>query len=1061
MPLETGLRRDMEQGFGADFSRVRIHRDAGALELNRKLSSHAFTYGTDIYFNHGKFDPGSSAGRRLLAHELTHVVQQSHSTRAVQKKGEERPVLKHRGAAYVFRVKIKGRLSREELLRAFLKQRNPNLPDAKIDEMLPQWSLSPNTEVTDEDVQQSFKRLIVIDYSQYLRDLSPEEKAAVDQETDERYWALHPDKEGKKITKGDKDAAQEWLGLQATVAAEKEKKEAIAALPDSIKTVLFSGDGPNLSPADYDVVLRLAERLAQLSENDLADYKSRVNATTSSWSEMERSIEAYVLDKARKEKISKTREAAAAKLIGLDEVYKLYRLWLSNDPQTPFAGEVAAEMRDARLELEAKMLPTLRAHDFNTVADFADALTSYRNSFRDQTVSLALDVLAKYEHLLFEERKKFEDKKNAEALAQALAGTKSVAQYDEARQKVMTAAHMYPPAGGTGTTAYQEQLYAQARDLRTSGAKGVIEASGNDPIIKESHFDQEALVRTPAADVQRHMLDAIDLRYAQIKQARDEFHDDPDRVFKLDSLIDASLGLQQIAPDSIYELVVRDYIKDEGQKHLFSQLAITALLIMLAVLVPGGGWVAAIALASTAAISTVQAYQALQEYREQSVDASLGFLSDDPSFAWVVVAIGAAALDIGVAVGPVLRVIGVLEKPLKAFKAGGPLEALQQSIERAEKLDPAVKLALQKAAAAQRGVDEATVAVAEAVRASRGRLNSLLLPFDPDVSVHRLVLLYRRYRAGVTTLEHASKDAALTKALGDLSALSGLERAELTEGFSEIKRLATLGDAKGMDDATTLRFIRQWGSRRGEGATALQAIEKEMSRWRPPTARQLKALKGVDDARDSLALLEQRRNEIKAKLKAGVKTPDNKPDLEEIGELRKELAEIEGPSVFDPRSQARKPDDQGLIRKAREGVEEAEKVAAAEMVDPVELMRRAFDKSAERANALKGVTKDPIGPLKTEVKDLTVDHIVSMKRISAMEGFEKLSIQERNTLANWPDNLTAMDASANFSKGERSWREWAQCLTFYDETAKSKMLIKEIDVSASIRAWIAKMVRGR
>ncbi len=77
--LAAPLRQEMEQGIGADFSGVRIHTGAPAASLNDMLHARAFTHGRDVFFNAGQFDPGSSAGKHLLAHELTHVVQQSGS----------------------------------------------------------------------------------------------------------------------------------------------------------------------------------------------------------------------------------------------------------------------------------------------------------------------------------------------------------------------------------------------------------------------------------------------------------------------------------------------------------------------------------------------------------------------------------------------------------------------------------------------------------------------------------------------------------------------------------------------------------------------------------------------------------------------------------------------------------------------------------------------------------------------------------------------------------------------------------------------------------------------
>jgi Domain of unknown function (DUF4157) len=66
----------MESRFGADFSGVKIHTDSNAVQMSRELNAQAFTVGSDIYFNSGKYAPDSDSGRHLLAHELTHTVQQ-------------------------------------------------------------------------------------------------------------------------------------------------------------------------------------------------------------------------------------------------------------------------------------------------------------------------------------------------------------------------------------------------------------------------------------------------------------------------------------------------------------------------------------------------------------------------------------------------------------------------------------------------------------------------------------------------------------------------------------------------------------------------------------------------------------------------------------------------------------------------------------------------------------------------------------------------------------------------------------------------------------------------
>lgn len=74
--LPGDVQAQMSGAMGADFSGVRVHADAQASSLNQSLGAEAFTTGSDMFFAQGRYSPGSTAGRRLIAHELTHVVQQ-------------------------------------------------------------------------------------------------------------------------------------------------------------------------------------------------------------------------------------------------------------------------------------------------------------------------------------------------------------------------------------------------------------------------------------------------------------------------------------------------------------------------------------------------------------------------------------------------------------------------------------------------------------------------------------------------------------------------------------------------------------------------------------------------------------------------------------------------------------------------------------------------------------------------------------------------------------------------------------------------------------------------
>lgn len=75
-PLDSATQDQMGAAMGQDFSGVQVHTSRESDELNQQIGAKAFTTGQDIFFKEGAYDPGSSGGQELIAHELTHVVQQ-------------------------------------------------------------------------------------------------------------------------------------------------------------------------------------------------------------------------------------------------------------------------------------------------------------------------------------------------------------------------------------------------------------------------------------------------------------------------------------------------------------------------------------------------------------------------------------------------------------------------------------------------------------------------------------------------------------------------------------------------------------------------------------------------------------------------------------------------------------------------------------------------------------------------------------------------------------------------------------------------------------------------
>src|ERR1700743_2682472 len=85
--MDKSTQSSMSQYFGGDFGGAKIHKDDNAANMNRQINARAFTVNNNVYFNQGEYKPYTKEGKYLLAHELTHTIQQGTASRsAVQAK---------------------------------------------------------------------------------------------------------------------------------------------------------------------------------------------------------------------------------------------------------------------------------------------------------------------------------------------------------------------------------------------------------------------------------------------------------------------------------------------------------------------------------------------------------------------------------------------------------------------------------------------------------------------------------------------------------------------------------------------------------------------------------------------------------------------------------------------------------------------------------------------------------------------------------------------------------------------------------------------------------------
>lgn len=836
----------MQRRFGHDFSRVRIHSDDAAAQSARTMSAEAFTVGRDIVFGQGRFNPRTLDGKKLLAHELAHVVQQSGGRGFLCKK--DSPPAKDKQVSRTV-VIPPGTTSREEFRRyaeTVIFGRVVNLP----------WTAQGALPQIYEDISKAIGTPVTFTFSasqiaaygtpsakeraearnatdKDYAALSESERVAINEEIDKRYYAATESTPGVKIKAGEKGKIAIWNSLRQEVLADRRKLD---ALPMDIKAVLFAGgpDAPVLTPDKYAQALRIAQKLATLSPEARQDYLSRVNASTTSLDDFERSVNSYLSFVANRERQANELDAAEKPLFGAETLYERYRQYEAIKSFSPAAAE----------EMGAELLEDLKDSKFNSIDSFGQATEAYRIAFRTQAVNLALDVLAHYDHMVFEERQLLQRREWVAGIVKGIADSQASELYEKAEKQedlaAITRMGIDPMDKVNKWRDYQRvnQYRKEATALRAQAEAEVISGSGNDALVADRSTDREKLAGLDIDDAHEYLVETLNEVVENIRSSRAEFLEDPDRVFDLPDLIAAAKQLHGVGGKTVYNQIIDDFIETEHYKHLLSSIAIGVLQIALIVLVPGGGWLAAAALIANAGISTALAVSAYGDYGQQKRDYELGFLSTEPSLAWVGIAIAGAALDLG-GVALVLRQsaagLAKLREPLLEFSkleaaTETDLAKLVSKIEGAEGLNVELKMALEREASASVAAQAAWRDLQSIRKSASGVASPELLGAVAVGPLFRA--LFHSVRRGVNTIVKLRTDAKLLEAVGDVTRLTSADRAGLEIAFDEVKQLINVGQKQSMDEATLLGYVDRWAANRGTPEMQAALLD-EMKAWKP------------------------------------------------------------------------------------------------------------------------------------------------------------------------------------------------------------------------------------
>ena len=366
------------------------------------------------------------------------------------------------------------------------------------------------------------------------------------------------------------------------------------------------------------------------------------------------------------------------------------------------------------------------------------------------------------------------------------------------------------------------------------------------------------------------------------------------------------------------------------------------------------------------------------------------------------------------------KALKALEAPLLEFSKDGELAKLVAKIHAAD-ADQALKIALEREAKAS--LETSRQAWKDAMGVA-GRANAFLgLPIpDPGLIKQAFRALLYQVKRGITNIAKLRADARFLDAVGDITRMSGAERAELEAAFEEVKQLVKAGEARSMDDASLLGYVDRWAINRGKPGFQAKLFD-DMKAWKPLTAEQQKALNALNAQKGAVTALYEQKAVAEEELAALRAKPDR--TAEDIAEIRSLEAEL---SALDPLAHPPKTPKKGVgkIAEAEKRLVDVEKDAARAELSLYDRLRAAAPSDAARERALKGITIDQVGPLKTRPGGLEPDHIVSVREIADMDGFSELLWKDQKAIVDMKENLIAMDEFANRSKGDRTWLSRSQ-----------------------------------
>ncbi|MEX2566031.1 MAG: DUF4157 domain-containing protein [Cyclobacteriaceae bacterium] len=665
--LSPHLQHELGIKMRADFSGVKIHNDPSGAQMSRHLGARAFTYGNHIYFNQGEYVPGTSKGKHLLAHELTHTIQQSNGikrTPDIQKEEVQRqPDRKN----WAYSQQLTFQFEVDKSLPAAKKQEKGSQSMQWCMErifgadpgMIVLYQQSDNGWVWYKDTEsylpgETLKILVDIgSYTDALSVLRPDRMDEV-----EKFKEIQKIQE--QLTHTDYEFFERWM------------------LKTGKAKINFEGTG---APFDLQNLDKYKEELEYFIANKEKILKSSGLLHSYFLTEDKvRKLNFEVLkDKLFGKQAVEITEADKAEVLRIFKEIALAKVFVMLEEAYTIAVKESARYKKNPAELDE--LVTLLSGTFAPKYNMADELRAEaaRRFIADHQLNEFSvpggKMTGNFRRMIKANKGSKKDLMEAIATMDAenvqwqfenVYAHNTYLKLGAPKQYSLPFKDAFKASKEYVETNYPEFVLARLEDYKTTSELKE-KHTGDHPILHDISTDFRILSRKPSIEIKTKVMEILEEKKTSSLQTKRKLLRDPDLVWEFEPLLRGMMQEEGLSKDDVMGKIIHDKIESIKSSKFWRSLALGALGIVLGIagfFTGGATWAGAALIAASITVSAIDLAIELEDYYFQA-DASKAVFTDtlttEPSMLGVVFAIAGLVIDFA----DVLKLIKPLGKALK------------------------------------------------------------------------------------------------------------------------------------------------------------------------------------------------------------------------------------------------------------------------------------------------------------------------------------------------------------------------------------------------------------